>query len=352
MAGLAASAAGCLLYTDPVNTPPELTKIAADSAQIFRGKDVKFAAAVSDAEQDEGSLELAWGTARECSAAPTPADVRTRVFAFRPTLLGTFCVWVSATDEHGATAFLAQSFSVNNRAPDARIDIVKPAPAGDGVVDLYSDVRLSGARSLDPDADKIAYRWRMVGPGGQTQETPSCPDSPGGADVCFPVKTPGKYAVELVAQDEHNGASDPPAALVLMVAEDRPPCIKEAEPLVGLPRVPAEHRKTTLFSVTFVKDDGDPYQRPTPPRPGAFTWSWRRGTSGPFQRVAGGPRSDFEFPAGFFRPADVAEVRVSYEDRIARDFSPCERAVPQPAQCEVQLGSGCYQWVTWTIEYY
>ena len=74
-----------------------------------------------------------------------------------------------------------------------------------------------------------------------------------------------------------------------------------------------------------------------------------------FERRVSAIFDSFTIPAREYQPGDQIEVRVEYWDRLdvedpqARDFA--ARCNPDDPVCELVPSSGCYQWITWTVEY-
>jgi hypothetical protein len=133
-----------------------------------------------------------------------------------------------------------------------------------------------------------------------------------------------------------------PATVDVVIDQDQPPCIVGLTP-ESLHTI-AFADQSTSFVVTSVADDVDPYPGSTL---GTFTWSYRNGTSGGFERLQILKSSNrLDFGANLFVIGDVIQVRVKYQDRVSRSLGTCDENADR---CELQ--PGCAQWVTWTVSF-
>lgn len=376
---LASGTAGCLLFTDPINTAPTVSITAPSDAittpqdppKIVRSK-TAFTADASDPDQSTDSLRFDWYQGKTCDKAlggpPAASKPGLVTFPLRPTELGTGCVAVVVTDNRGATATATLIYEVVDRAPIAVIAIPQaagqPAPvAGQPYpLALYSTITLSGT-AFDPDSEDIASLtpiWSVYAADDTQIVLPGCPDNSKGPYVCtFSTATPGTYRVELVVND--NTMKSDPAEQFIQVAEDQLPniVIDSAEPLPQTspnesPLLLAANLDNT-FTINRVEDDGDPYPtadplNPYPAPPAGFVWFFRLDQTGKlFKRwIGGGPT--FTIPANTYSPQQTIQVRAEYHDRVT---------APQPkvfATCDPNA-TICYssdfraQWVTWTVTF-
>jgi hypothetical protein len=261
----------------------------------------------------------------------------------------TVCLTLVATDDRGASATRSKSIMILNRAPAVEIELVTgsapPRTLEDGRYELYSSFRVH-AKTSDPQNDPVTLDWTLTPPGGPAKPMPSCPDkSP--SDGCFDADAPGAYLIAADASDGYDAA--PPASRTLLVAPDRPPCLIASPDTFKLSE--ATDKPVKLSAV--VDDDGDPYP-PRSARPGAmsqFVWSMElmgvlKAKGGLFQPP------ELVLPANEHRPGDLVHVRLQYLDRVdltgGRDYSSCDPM----ALGNCALKPGCYQWVTWTVQYY
>jgi hypothetical protein len=387
------SSAGCLLFSDPINTAPTVSLSCTQEAfstvcaqgqeppSFFRQANVQFQATVSDPNQDASTLELAWYVTQDCEPVPSGLAAGPKVgltqFPFLPTDLGHVCVTAVVTDRQGASAKASRDFEVVDQPPVAGLDVVPtaglvlPEPGQPLMLPLFAKVTFTGAGSKDPDDDpnQLTYGWSVYS--GTTQlSMPGCPD-PGKPHLCtFTAASAGDYRVQLVVFDPYPSfkRSDPPAEQAIRVATDQLPNIvldlAQPSPPTSLNDAPLQLLAgfDNSFSINRVEDDGDPFPssdpaRPYPTPPAGFLWSYQTGTDPSFHRLIGetGPyftlRAD---PSDAFWPQDSIRLRVEYHDRVTA----CQ---PKTAGCDAVFRACdpsaviCYsqdlrvQWVTWSV---
>jgi hypothetical protein len=347
---LACGSTQCLLYTDPINVKPEVT-ITEAPASLRRNQKAPFTARAHDPDQDAASLALTWFQGPSCpttlaeAAAAEPQGTGTRTEIERSDL-GDFCVWVMATDQHGASAFDARSSKVENQPPTAELTVVAPqqmmVTAGLDSVELYSLVQLSGTSSHDDDHDDLTYAWTIVLPDFSVAKPDACA-TPSAAQLCYRMRVPGKHRFELRVRD--GLADSAPVALELTARPDAPPCVVSTDPSFDLPTLTRDSRREVSFHVLSVQDDGDAF--PPGTSDSTFVWYLREGSTGPFVRQIRG-LTDFPIPAGKYHPGDVIQVRFEYRDRIK------ERALGCPDDglfCPQAPEATCHQRVGWTVSF-
>lgn len=382
---LGVGATGCLLYTDPINVAPTIEVSAPASLHV--GVEATFHAVTQDPDEDATALIVDWyrsgvsgapsssAPATACprdltqaTSGPAPSASGQSSLQLTPTGLDTFCVWAVVTDAYGAQGFAAREVRVENRAPRAVLQLVSgpPGPSGTSApaqtqrvgggfaVPLFTEVRVSSEGSEDPDLkEPVKPRWSVQREGRDVPWKACGPTEPSDREICFLAESPGEHTVKLEVEDPH-AALSAPEILRLTVKPDQPPCIpfdgSATEPQIASPiREPA---RPTSFAVHRVIDDGDPLPPPADrPTRSSFTWSFRMGRAGMWRRMAGFNGPGFEFPAGWFRPGDVVQVRVEYSDRENRRAALEAACKPDTLLCELEPKSGCYQWVTWSVEY-
>lgn len=381
---LASGTAGCLLFTDPINTAPtvaiapgpELQKLVRNLTAQFTAVPVA-PAVVIDPDQSTESLNFDWYQDKTCDKAlngPPKASGPGLVALppFQPKDLGPGCVAVVVTDNHGATATATQRYEVVDLAPVAVLEIQpgtdqRPPVAGQAYpIALFSKLTLSGAQSYDPDDDtKPTPIWNVYSADGTQVLMPGCPDNSKGPFVCtFSTSTPGTYSVQLLVNDSSDMQGE--ADQLIQVAEDEVPNIvlDSAQPLP--PTSPNDPPLLLLadlansFIINRVEDDGDPYPASDPLTPTAspagFVWFLRDyATDDFFHRVIGGGPT-FTIQASTYQAQDTIQVRVEYHDRVTA----CQPRTPGCdavfAACDVNA-TICYapyrrvEWVTWTVTF-
>jgi hypothetical protein len=349
---LISASTGCLLYTNSINVAPTVSIIS--PGQVARNVPVTFRAQASDDQSTP--LGYAWGAARGgCPASGEPpatapfASDTAPAFTVTFAESGSYCLFVTVTDDFGASRSATLDVQVDDHPPVAvisRVDATAIAPAPQ--IPLYTDLHFTGRFSTDPDAgETLAFSWTLAAPGGVAGSPAACAGTPD--DACFSVDQPGIYVLGLTARDGDGMTAT--QTLSLDVAPDHPPCIVATDPPSSLSRIVHDPGLDLTVLVTGVDDDGDPLPAP-PARPSmaSFVWAWRTGGSGPFVRLADYDLPAYTFPGGSFQSGQTLEVRVEAHDRVARpdELLACYQMQPQPAVCEV--APGCDQWVTWTVE--
>ena len=316
---------------------------------LYRGQETTFKATVNDPDQGTDSLAVTWYVDSSCDTALARGQVRClngggSACSYKPETLGPLCVVAEVTDRHGGTSTASGTFTVENRAPTARI--VQTIPASTSTTfPLQTNLTFSATDSSDPDPGETAhltYQWTVTQPDGKKLSVDTCPSAQSPATCSFTSQDPGTYHVRLVVTDP-NKADSPPAVLDMVIDQDRPPCIEGVSPTTQS-RTIAFVDQTNSLIVTLVNDDVDSY--PGSSQEGTFTWFLRRGTSGEFARLNETSNSNrLDIGVGAFMVGDLVQFRVEYQDRIKRDFSACTKT--NSTRCE--LVSGCAQWVTWEV---
>jgi len=377
---LASGTAGCLLFTDPINTAPTVAiTTQQDPLNLVRSMTAaQFAAVASDPDQNASSLTYDWYRDKTCErvfdGAPADPNRSHTTFTFPPKDLGSGCVAVVITDNRGATASATLKYEVVNQAPTASIQIQTvagqpaPVPGQPYPLALYSTITLLGT-AKDPDSEDmkgLTPIWHVYYPeDGNEISLPGCPDNSKGPLVCtFATTTPGSYRVELFVND--NITASEPAEQRIQVADDQLPNIvlDNAQPIPQ--RSPNESplllfaNLANTFTIYRVEDDGDPYPPLDPLNPKAspagFVWFIRDyPPTGIFKRWTGsGPT--FAIPVSAYKAQQMIQVRVEYHDRVTA----CQ---PRTPGCDAVFAACdpnatiCYssdfrvQWVTWTVEF-
>lgn len=260
-----------------------------------------------------------------------------------------YCVAVIARDEFGTiTEATLRIDDLVILGPPAKIRIVQPTtPAPFG---LYTEIRLAPAddEELVGGEARVAD-WQVNVPGGGAIKPKTCTGSKT-HEACFAVEAAGDHTVTLAVSE--NGQTTTATPLTFTVA-DQAPCIRETKPGLGNPpRVFGYYDQDQVFSVLQIEDDADPI--PFGPRAGQgqFIWSIRAEGATSFVSYVGNFR-ELTIAARRFGLGDRIEVRVQYLDRLdlsmpkARNFEHCQ---PGDTFCELVPKSGCYHWITWTVD--
>jgi hypothetical protein len=349
------------------------TLVVQGPAQVVSGQSVTFTASYDQEPAAIALSTLSWATRPSCTdAAEAAAAARAErglvSYRWERAARRPFCVAAIARDEfdveHPATLMVSQD-QITVSGPPAAIRMVQPelaagiASSGSPTLGIFTDVRLAAADAGDLDPEEtLRFAWKLVRPDGREVIPGECADArPAGSEICFQPETRGRYRAEVSVTD---GTSTAVAPAFELEVNDRPPCIRETDPLYSSARKFFEYYdRARIFRVRSVQDDGDPL--PPPPRASqrAFRWSLRKHVDGPerpkFARRVSATFSDFTIPAREYQPGDRIDVRVEYWDRLdlenpdARNVQ--NRCDPEAPTCEIVPGSGCYQWITWTVEY-
>jgi len=331
------------LYTDPINRAPEISEIKVKPSSYgtyTRRLPVIFDATVSD-EGDHALATTWWVVPGACKSPWPAADTALPGNRFVPAVLGPHCVRVDVVDQHGAVASSTTEFDVTNFAPTAQIAMTVPLGSSEGYP-LFSEFAFEARLSDLDSAEKPMPRWKLTGPDGQERMIMPCTSAPG--TVCFTGDTTGEYRIALDAIDAEDGHAMP-TEILLKVADDAPPCIKDQQPtILDLVRDP-----NTALTLSFaVADDGDPLPaRSTRPSMAVITWRFRRTGSVSFDRLINAGERFLTLPAGAFVPGDDIELRVDIADRVSR--IPAAGCTDDAIECA--LTTNCQQRTSWRIRY-
>ncbi|HET6284817.1 MAG TPA: hypothetical protein VFH73_27925 [Polyangia bacterium] len=340
---------GCI-FTDPINAPPRVEEIVAPPS-ISRGDSPEFTARTTDDQQEPPVLSWAHKAGRcpdDPSAALWPTERKqTERYVVPPSDTGgRFCVWVFATDSHRAVGHRTYEANPANHLPVAQIDVVSPEPSPS--YRLFSDFRLSSARSSDLDQDPLVYQWNPIkAPTGVTLVLAPC-DAGAAAmnqQQCFSAEVPGEYKVGLTVNDGFDSSAETVASF--LVLEDQAPCLMQTVPSVNASTVVHPHDMPDRFEVSRVDDDGDPL--PAGPRGQShFAWALAVG-DGPMAYYDNRDIPWLDIVPGMFQVGDTARVRVEINDR---NVAASRRALMSCGDQDLcSAHAGCFQRVTWKIEY-
>ena len=379
------TSAGCLLFSDPINTAPAVSIACSQEAfstvcsqgqdppNFARKANVQFQAIASDPDQSTDTLRFDWYLGKYCNAV-VPAQgpsVGQAQFLLLPTDLGSGCVAVVVTDSQGATAVASRDFAVVDQPPVAQLDIasaaggVLPEPGQPLMLPLYARATFTAAESKDPDdnSEQLDFLWTVLS-GNTPIAMPGCPDPSKAPWLCsFATDKAGSYRVQIVVSDSILASA--PAEKAIQVAADQLPNIvlDFAQPLPPLspddPPLPLVASQPNTFTVNRVEDDGDPYPSsdpatPYPNPPASFLWFYQSGGSPSFDRLSTATGPSLTVPPGTFGAQQAIRLRVEYHDRVTA----CQ---PKTLGCNAVLAACdpsatvCYspdlraQWVTWSV---
>jgi hypothetical protein len=359
---LAGATAGCLLFTDRINSVPAVTIKA--PAQMFAGTSAMFEADARDPDGD--AVTLVWRYVYGTCDAVVPsqwAEARgheQKTLSVMVTARQPFCVRVEARDVDGAEAAAMFPAVPTNRLPSPMISAT--SGQGGGNLPLFSMVRFDAGASIDQDGDELSFRWNVTVAGGAAVATTDCGAAPKPRTAqCFLADRPGEYTAIVEVSDDGGTSWAAKADARVNVGPDRPPCVAATFPTIG-PLVMGVADPARVFEVLRVRDDGHPY--PDGDRPGLkFVWSVTRKTGAswePWMRALGHDLATFPVGAGVVRFEDVrpgSEYKVRVEPRdpervrtATTDLAECTEKDPdvceQPGEPEP-----CRRWVTWRVTF-
>ncbi len=356
---------GCL-YLDGINEPPEVSLVlVTDETVIYIGERVWVDG--RDTVDPDGDALTYQFTIEHGGSADDPMPQTCGAFmepwelCFIPGAKVDYTVTLRVTDEHGAVS-VGEPISVhpNNRLPvaDCRIDtFAKP----NNHFIVGREVWMTGVESFDQDAGDVLYfHWEeRLRPTNsqtaqfvmQTSDLTGEPTTDWGEAVRLLVipDVPGSYEVGLHVTDdpEATDASDMSSLCQLFfeVDPDEEPCIVSTSPDFATGTLVFDRFDVRRLEVTQVTDDLDPF-------PGSaageidFLWQMEHTPGAGFVEIPGYGFSYLDIDGGDFALNQRIRVRVVALDRAAHDLSGCPVNL---ATCA--LGAGCFQWITWEIEF-
>jgi hypothetical protein len=352
--GLAMITCGGCLLSSPVHEAPMVSPISGPTS-VSRDSDAVFSI-----ETQAPKIEWGWRTgvcpedltSQEHSALGQVQLLNSRLFKLAPKQLGALCLWSLVSDGKGAQSLVWKDVLVQNVAPVAMLSAITNRSTNNAQYDLYTQLRISGSASRDPDGDAVQkFSWSITTDQGSLVAQTLCPAPTDTSELCFFPVGPGKYTVGLIVTDSI-GASSPQSSLELLVAADRAPCLRDTEQLAtGVSTLLRRWDEAVAFAVA-VDDDGDPF----PPRENqtskvAFTWFFRKlvpGSESEFLPLTNYSQPTFRIPGQAFVQGDEVQVRVEVTDRSST-------AVACPVNsdlCEQIMASGCSQRLTWKVRYW
>ena len=290
-----------------------------------------------------------------------------RAGCFVPHKLGlVYRVHATVTDPQGATTTAYRDFTVQNRSPNASLEVLGRRNEN-GHYPLMNEIRFSAAASTDPDNEdrcSLSVAFATVSrplasvTGVFVEGNCTLPDivSPCGAELpayCITPDAPGTYRVRVTVTDQA-GESDV-AEQVIEVDEDAPPCLTQLVPRPVETVFVSRSDGVQQFSVN-VSDDLDPW----PPRATnaagypTFRWSLKTAFDPEFVVVPDLVSHTYSLDLTPFSPGEEVLLRVEVQDRVDRTSErPCEPASPVcPQGADPLAPAACVQRVTWHLEVY
>jgi hypothetical protein len=348
---------GCL-YLEGINEAPEV-ELREESIGPYHVGDQIWVTAQASRDPDGDALYFDWTIEHGASADdPTALSCGVHVepgkLCFVPAARVTYTVSLRVEDDWGATTrALPLSFYINNRPPTADIQVVSPAKDNNHFVVGREIWFLAGASS-DPDAgDALSYTWiELLRPqGSSTAEFVMEPCDANRIPTADPDQAvflklipdyPGTYSVRMMVSD---GEDEDSVDRSVEVDADAPPCLGATDPDYRIGRLLFDRSETRRLEVTSVTDDLDPYPAAATGTT-TFRWLISDGGDGRFMEIGGYPLPYLDLDGTDFALGQQVRVRVVAEDRVVRDLSACPE---NQALCAIV--AGCFQWVTWDLEF-
>jgi hypothetical protein len=273
---------------------------------------------------------------------------------FQGNASGEYDVQLSASDGT-TTVVVPKSLRVlPGPPPVAVLELVSPTDPGP--YKLGTTFRISGALSTGGDSTHPLGFDMVLNHDGAPQSIATlgdCADAPAPGVQCFTADAAGTYAVQLTVS---NDTTSPPTTLMplLQVLHDQPPCIGLTSPPITASPVIASASETTRFEVMTVDDDLSPYPTPVIADPVAaalfspthFRWSSSPDGGASFQTVGTLPvYSILPDPSEATKQLKLRlEITDDDTQRSANEFSSC-------TDDKCFTTEGCFQRVTWTVEF-
>lgn len=366
---------GCLI-AEPINQRPSLDIERTDDGTAFRGDTVTLHAITRDPEQQ--FVHVQW-RAYLCTTATTSLDfcdkkpfytgIREDAEFVVPleradadVAVEQIMVFLEGQDAYGATANPIQQLVivVSNHAPD--VTMRKDSRYG-YVVDVPLNIYATIGDADDGKTD-VELSWKVYTPMNQPLydfEDLAVQDDPDHLERLqvgkrFTPKGVGDWDIELTATDAiaraclAAGGTDCGVTVehvTVTVVPDHPPCLSQWAPIA--PPVGATFPMTapTLFQVTVVKDDLDPYPGfPDDTVLGSPKFTWSLLPPGGSTRLPFGTTNHASLDPSNYAPGDILELRVEIADRKALPIT-CDQASPT---CSVISDNACLQRLTWRVE--
>lgn len=359
---LAALSGGCF-YIDAVNQRPSISIRQTSGELVYRGGDVRL-----DAEADDPEEHIVFYQWRAylctdelvCDAVPFQTAVLDHMTFVVPSKrndedvpVQAIRVVLEAQDDYGAIARPHQELliPVANYAPDLELSMrTRYGYVVNTPLELYARV---GDKD-DPSVEPLPLEWTVFTPMNQPKYmledivVPD-PEAPSFFQLGkqFTPEGVGEWHVQVTATDPLGAVTQ--KSLVINVVPDHVPCLAQWAPIAAPSSSAWPMTEPTLFQVSVVEDDLDPY--PTVPGDGELgttTFAWSIKQPGATTRTSLGVTGNAAAldPASY-TPGDIIELRVEITDR--NNVSPQLQCSDDPT-CSVISDASCIQRLTWRVE--
>jgi hypothetical protein len=354
-------ASGCF-YTDTPNQRPSIDILQGSSEVVYRGDPVMLEANSNDPEGQQVFYDWRVNACVDandfatCTRDPF-AGGKTKTLSFDvPPTLGdgvtptqSLRVVLEAQDDYGAIARPSQMLiiPVGNRAPS--LVLRGGSGVADTIIPVYAEVR-----DADDTGANVTLTWTVYSPMTQpvytfTEINVPDPMAPAiiqrGWHLDTAANGEGTYTIEVTATDPLGATFTQTAEVV--VGPDLPPCLAQWAPAAAPAGVDAPLTEATLFQVSVVDDELDPY----PTIPGdtfkgtpTFFWSLKEGAGARTDLAYQGNAIDLD-PANY-TVGDILELRVEITDRNSVRPT-CNDNLDT---CAVGTDTSCIQRLTWRVE--
>lgn len=373
---------GCII-AEPINQRPSLDIERRDDGTVFRGDPdpVVLRAIANDPENQY--VHFQWRaylcttaalTLEGCDDAPFYTGVQQDAEFNVPvkrvdgvTQVEQILVLLEGQDSYGASADPIQQLviTVSDHAPD--VTLRKDSRYGYVVnvpLNIYAKVG-----DVDDGKEDVELSWKVYTPMNQPAydfediTVPQDAADPNHVQVGkrFTPKGVGDWEIEVTATDAiaraclATGSTDCDVTverIMITVVPDHAPCLSQWSPIA--PPVGATYPMTnaTLFQITVVQDDLDPY-------PGfpddtvldttKFTWSLLPPGASSRQSL-GVTTNHVSLDPNNYAPGDILELRVEIADReMIRNGTQVNCADGSPT-CSIISDNSCLQRLTWRVE--
>jgi hypothetical protein len=370
---------GCF-YLDPVNRRPKYQRIErqcdagepvqpcdTDLQDVHRGDSVKLKVIFTDPDSELSESAFRWkvsacdSSLALCDSHPLYEGTDTIApFTVRKTLESTggpvqrVAIELELFDDRGASSTVFPVLTVND-GPTLGVSRSARTYTVGAPIKMFATYGDPDDGPAGAPPSNIQLVWTPITPDGRSPpalidlDVPQNPADPGhitAGEELIPNEV-GAWDVRVTATNSHSKATE--KHLQFMVAADRPPCLAQWAPIVPPDGVTLPILAPTVFQVSLVDDDLDPYPAvPGEPLFGttAFEWSILPPGATARQRLLNATGNAIDFDPRAFTAGDVVELRVEIFDRIGGRLT-C--ADDEPV-CSAGATSSCNERQTWRVE--